>query len=744
MPLAAARRPPAADRCHTAERPALSARARRADREPRWRHGDAGRGASTARCAPSARTWPCSRAAIAIAGVGVRHRRRVIADRGPPGPRSSTSSGTRANDARTPTSTTARASRACSPCCSGDESRVVVASGADRARSLKQAVVAIEDERFYEPHGRRLRRHRAGASSPTCVAGHTVQGGSTITQQFIKNTYIDPDQRPSRRSSRKIREAVLAYQLEKRWSKDKILTNYLNTIYFGQGAYGIEMAARTFFGTQRARASRWRRRRCSPASSGTRATTTRSTTRAARRGAARLVLDAMRRPGHDLDEDAAAGGARAAAAASPPACRASHLAPYFVEYVIQQLVAAVRRRDARSAAACASTPPSTRDVQRAANQAASSILGRTDDPAVSIVAIDPAPGEVKALVGGRDFGRQQFDVAVQGRRQPGSAFKPFALAAALRQGMSPTVRLRLRAQGDRHGRAARPWTVSTYSRRLRRPDHAGRRHRRVRQHRLRRPVDDGRARRTSPPTAARAWASRARSGRTRRSPSAASRHGVSPLEMAAAYATLADRRRAPERHDAGRRPARPHLDHPGHRRPGPRARRATRSCAQRVLQPWQAGVSHLDPAAGDRARHRARAPRWAGRRAGKTGTTTNFADAWFCGYTPDLAAAVWVGYPGSQRDDGRARHPGSPAAPSRPMIWRRFMAAALTGVPAHAFPSFKLPAGHRRPSSARAPASSPRAGAPSGSRLLLPRPGADQSCTFHGPRAGGRARREGA
>ena len=76
-----------------------------------------------------------------------------------------------------------------------------------------------------------------------------MQGGSTITQQFIKNAYLPPDQRTADTLSRKLREAVLAYQLEKRWSKDKILTDYLNTIYFGESAYGIEMAARTFFGT---------------------------------------------------------------------------------------------------------------------------------------------------------------------------------------------------------------------------------------------------------------------------------------------------------------------------------------------------------------------------------------------------------------------------------------------------------------------------------------------------------------
>ncbi len=129
----------------------------------------------------------------------------------------------------------------------GDESRVVVGS-AQIAAVLKQAVVAIEDRRFYQHQG--VDYEAIGRALFTdLTTGHTVQGGSTITQQFIKNTYIPEEQRTEQSFSRKVREAVLAYQLEKRWSKDQILTNYLNTIYFGQGAYGIEMAARTYFGT---------------------------------------------------------------------------------------------------------------------------------------------------------------------------------------------------------------------------------------------------------------------------------------------------------------------------------------------------------------------------------------------------------------------------------------------------------------------------------------------------------------
>ena len=123
----------------------------------------------------------------------------------------------------------------------GDESRIVVASD-DISPLMKQAIVAVEDRRFWEHQGVDYRgilravwadvRHKA-----------VVEGGSTITQQFVKNTYTHQE----RTISRKLKEAALAWQLERKWSKDRILTAYLNTIYFGNGAYGIEMAARVYF-----------------------------------------------------------------------------------------------------------------------------------------------------------------------------------------------------------------------------------------------------------------------------------------------------------------------------------------------------------------------------------------------------------------------------------------------------------------------------------------------------------------
>ena len=153
----------------------------------------------------------------------------------------------------------------------------------DIAPIMRQAIVSVEDQRFYEHNGVDVR-----GIARALWAGHpqqgVVEGGSTITQQFVKNAYI----RNERTIARKVREAALAWQLEQRWSKDRILTAYLNTIYFGNGAYGIQQAARTYFEKGAKRARRWPRPRSSRGSRPTRRSTTRCSTRA-RRSARRAL-----------------------------------------------------------------------------------------------------------------------------------------------------------------------------------------------------------------------------------------------------------------------------------------------------------------------------------------------------------------------------------------------------------------------------------------------------------------------
>lgn len=563
----------------------------------------------------------------------------------------------------------------------GDESRVVVSSGRI-ADVMKQAVVAIEDERFYSHKG--VDYHAiARAFLADVRAGGTVQGGSTITQQFIKNTYIDPDEASEQSLSRKIREAVLAYQLEKRWSKDRILTNYLNTIYFGQGAYGVEMAARTFFGTRAARLTL--------AQAALLAGVIRDPNDdnpfehpLAARQRRQLVLDALLEQGYVTAAQAAAAAA-APLPTHPHAAMRSHFAPYFIEYVIQQLV---ERFGAARAFGGGLRVYTTLDraMQRAADQAASSILDQPDDPVVSIVAIDPRSGRVKALVGGRDFGSQQFNVAVQGRRQPGSAFKPFALAAALTQGMSPASIFVSEPKAIDMGAASPPWTVATYS-----GSYAGPitlRNATV--------VSDNTvyadlAMMMGPGTVASEAHSLGINSPIGDNPSivlGGLAHGVSPLDMAAAYATFANGgERVTGSAALGDEPGPISItrvtDAHG------RVLFANRPVRDQVLEPWKDGVltSILQEVVASGTGTGAALDRAC---AGKTGTTEDFGDAWFCGYTPDLAAAVWVGYPTHRRPlFVRGINVAGGTFPAT--IWRAFMLRALAGVPTSEFPSYMEP-----------------------------------------------------
>ena len=327
-----------------------------------------------------------------------------------------------------------------------------------------------------------------------------------------------------------------------------------------------------------------------------------------------------------------------------------------------------------------------RNVQRAANAAATTILDQADDPVVSIVAIDPRTGQVKALVGGRDFGRQQFNVAVQGRRQPGSAFKPFALAAALTQGMSPRSIFVSEPKTIAMGSGSPPWTVATYS-----GSYAG-------------PITLRDATVVSdntvyadlgimvgPQTVAAEARSLGINSPIGNNPSivlGGLGRGVSPLDMAAAYATFANGgERVTGSATLGDEPGPISItkvtDAHGH------VLLVNRPVRDQVLEPWKDAVltSILQEVV---ARGTGTGAALGRPCAGKTGTTEDFGDAWFCGYTPDLAAAVWVGYPTHRRPlFVRGINVAGGTFPAT--IWRAFMLDALADVPASQFPWFTEP-----------------------------------------------------
>jgi len=510
----------------------------------------------------------------------------------------------------------------------GDESRVLVDTE-DIAPIMRQAIVSVEDQRFFDHNGIDLRgvgralwadlRHQA-----------IVEGGSTITQQFVKNAYI----RNERTLARKVREAALAWQLEQRWSKDRILTAYLNTIYFGNGAYGIQQAAKAYFGEHARKLDLAEAALLAgiPSDPSLYDPVTHPRRAEARR---RHVLDLMLEQGKITVRD----HERAAAAPLPrpedvrlPGTRGK--APYFLNYVKDQLVEEYGAGRVFGGGLRVTT---TIDLalQEQAKAAIEKVLANPAGPAAALVAIEPSTGAVKAMYGGRNFRESQFNLAAQAERQPGSAFKPIVLATAMRSGISPLTELESRKVAIDAG--DRVWTVTNY-------DHTylGR-------------ISLARAMVSSDnsvyaqltdlvgPKSIVETAHELGIG----SPLKAyfsiglGSLAVNPLEMARAYATLANEGRRVDGSLLGDRPR------VVERVERIRSRRVEENLPQptRVLPEGQAET--ITDVLEDVVRlGTGRRAAIAGRTvAGKTGTTDNYGDAWFVGYTPDLVVAVWVGYP---------------------------------------------------------------------------------------------------
>ncbi|MGH3118818.1 MAG: transglycosylase domain-containing protein, partial [Gaiellales bacterium] len=309
----------------------------------------------------------------------------------------------------------------------GTENRVLVEYG-DIAPVMKQAIVAIEDRRYFEHRGVDVRAIGRAVWADVSEKG-VVQGGSTITQQFIKNRFV----KNQRSIGRKLREAALAWQLEQQWSKKKILTAYLNTIYFGNGAYGIDQAALTYFGHHAKRLTLAE----SALLAGLPADPSRYdpvTNPRAARARRETVLKTMLELGSISPKQFdAANRTPLPTDVRPPGTRGP--GGYFTNYVIQQLVDEYRTRGVYGGGLTVKTTLDL-ELQKIGHRAIARWLKDENGPAAALVAVDPRDGAIKAMIGGSNFRESQFNLAVQGERQAGSAFKPFVLATALQEGIS--------------------------------------------------------------------------------------------------------------------------------------------------------------------------------------------------------------------------------------------------------------------------------------------------------------------
>jgi len=322
-----------------------------------------------------------------------------------------------------------------------DQNKILLTS-AQISPNVKNAVVSIEDSRFYEHNGVDF-PGIGRALVKDILSQSAAQGASTITEQFVKNAL---EAEGSRTILEKFREAALAYRLERHWSKDKILTEYLNTIYFGEGAYGIEAAARTYFGASHPGCGTSAEPCASvlePWEAATLAAIISSPSAydpkvypenaLARRN---LVLEKMEEQGYISAEQLDEGLKQALPAPSsitPPTFESE--APYFTAFLRQQLV---ERYGAQKAFFGGLKVKSTLDLalQERAEEAVNSYLGYLPATA-SVVVIDDHNASIKAMVGGPDFEKAPFNLAAQGHRQPGSSIKPFTLITALEEGISP-------------------------------------------------------------------------------------------------------------------------------------------------------------------------------------------------------------------------------------------------------------------------------------------------------------------
>jgi penicillin-binding protein 1A len=514
---------------------------------------------------------------------------------------------------------------------------------------VPKATVAIEDRRFYQ-HGGIDPEGILRALVADLSAGHIVQGGSTITQELVRNLYLSREQT----LQRKVVEACLAIKLARAWPKDRILTDYLNDVYYGNHAYGIEAAAETYFSVP---ASRLTLGQAALLAGLPQAPSYYDPLRSPPGALARrdAVLHALRRSGDITDAQYAAAVHDRSLHLHPSPAYASR-EPYFVRYVENLLQQAYGAATVRAGGLKIYTTIRPR-LQRAAVRALSEELPGRRDPAGTLVSIDPRTGAIRAMAG------------IAAERQAGSTFKPIVLAAAVAEGMNPWATRYLSAP---FYYAPLQWRVRTYDGTYAGPETvaAATLHSDNTVY-ARLALDVG-----PDSIVAMAHELGVQTG-LQPTPSLALGTGaVTPLDLASVYATLA----------AGGVYSKPfairRVVFPGGKAGGgwgvtQRTRVVPDWVAATVTRVLEENMLH---GTGVGAHVPGRVD------AGKTGTTNDYADAWFCGYTPSLEATVWMGYPRGEIPmlDVHGSAVSGPTLPAT--AWRLFMEQALKNVPDAEFP----------------------------------------------------------
>ena len=574
----------------------------------------------------------------------------------------------------------------------GNENRILLEEH-EIGPYIRNAVIAIEDKRFFEHRGVDY-RGIARALWADISSGAAKQGASTITQQFVKNALAAQGDRSV---FQKLREAAAAYHLERKWSKQKILTQYLNSVYFGNGAYGIESAMRTYFAEDRGHLDSDGEPVVDPVTGAAHDFDAHPEALTATPGEAALLAGILASPSaYDPLENPQESENRrdlvllrmyeqemitreqyelgiqeslpAPSEVNPP--QPDSTEPYFTTWVTQQAVDHFGAERVFGGGMKIKTTLDP-DMQEAA-EAAVTQLG-TWGPSASLVTIENATGEVKAMVGGHDFKNKPFNLATNGHRQPGSAFKPFILLAALKTGK----------YGPGSVFASGPKTFKYYDKKLKRKDiftvanyedqYLG----------------------SASLTTATAQSDNSiyaelgmKIGRqnvtktanemgikTKLSTNPAMllgglEQGVTALEMAFAYSTLANGGKRVCRQWASYKCGPVGIDSvEGMDKP---ERNTKEVFSKKIADTAKLMLSYVVTAGTGK---RAQVGEFA---AGKTGTTENYGDAWFCGFIAEYTTCVWVGYP-DKVIPMTTEYAGSPVAGGTwpTVIWHYFMSQAI-------------------------------------------------------------------